>query len=222
MKYYIYRHILNNKSYIGYTKLSIECRLKQHIHAAAKGHKTHFAYAIRKYGTKCIATECLEILNCEDKTLPQERERFWINFYDSFKNGYNLTEGGDGGNTWTKNLNKEETRRKLREGSTGRKHTDSAKDKMSKIAYNRKPMSKKSVAKAEAKRKIKRDAGNYISKDGIKRLKEAGRNKIFDEEYKRKLSESAKKRPKVTCLHCGKTGVKNSMMRWHFDKCKNK
>lgn len=30
-----------------------------------------------------------------DETLLNEREIYWIKFYDSFNNGYNLTEGGN-------------------------------------------------------------------------------------------------------------------------------
>jgi group I intron endonuclease len=222
MKYYIYRHILNNKSYIGYTKTSIATRLKQHIRAAKKGQKTYFSNAIRKYGTDNIITECVEILDCENNTLPQKREKYWIEFYDSFENGYNLTKGGEGGDTWTKNPNKEETRKKLKETSTGRRHTSTTKNKMREIAYNRGPMPREYIEKAEAKRQIKRATGEYISKDGIERLRAIGKNKVFDKEYRRKLSERAKKRPKVTCPHCGKIGIKNSMMRWHFDNCKLK
>jgi ssDNA-binding Zn-finger/Zn-ribbon topoisomerase 1 len=29
-----------------------------------------------------------------------------------------------------------------------------------------------------------------------------------------------KPRPRVTCPHCGKSGIAFSMKRWHFDKCR--
>lgn len=44
------------------------------------------------------------------------------------------------------------------------------------------------------------------------------------EEYKLATSLRFKGKPKekVTCPHCGKTGGKNVMVRWHFDNCKMK
>lgn len=49
--------------------------------------------AIRKYGLNNFSFEIVEIID-----LPQlnEREKYWINFYDSYYNGYNDTFGGEG------------------------------------------------------------------------------------------------------------------------------
>lgn len=53
------------------------------------------------------------------------KERFWIEFYNSYKpNGYNIFEGGRG------YLRDEETRQKYAERSTGRKHTEETKLKL--------------------------------------------------------------------------------------------
>jgi len=51
--------------------------------------------------------------------------------------------------------------------------------------------------------------------------RENGNDKV-SEETKKKLSVSAKNRPKVICPHCGKEGDKANMIRWHYDNCKNK
>ena len=50
---------------------------------------------------------------------------------------------------------------------------------------------------------------------------EAQRNRIFSDETKQKMSESALKREKVKCPHCGKEGSSGNMNRWHFDNCKH-
>ncbi len=44
------------------------------------------------------------------------------------------------------------------------------------------------------------------------------------QEFKNKLSEIAKNRPKPIgqCPHCHKTGVERNLKRWHFDRCKNR
>lgn len=46
---------------------------------------------MRKYG---IEHFCVQLI--EETNNPEEREKFWIEYYGSFKNGYNATIGGDG------------------------------------------------------------------------------------------------------------------------------
>lgn len=220
--YYIYKHTLNGKSYIGYTSATIEKRLERHITDAERGKPYHFHCAIRKYGSENIITECLEQIDSDNKAIASEREKYWIAYYDTVNSGYNMTEGGTGGNTWKNNPNKEETSRKLSAVWSGRKHTDESKKIMSEKAKQRPPQSRESIMRAEEKRKVLRATGNYFSDVGIEKLREAGKRKVFDEEYRKKLSESTKTRPQVQCPHCGKIGVRNSMIRWHFDNCKEK
>jgi hypothetical protein len=47
---------------------------------------------MRKYGINNFSFEILEL--CPRIKL-NERERYWVKFYDSYYNGYNQTEGGD-------------------------------------------------------------------------------------------------------------------------------
>ena len=47
--------------------------------------------AMRKYGI-----EHFHISLIEETYKPEERERYWIEYFSSFKNGYNATQGGDG------------------------------------------------------------------------------------------------------------------------------
>lgn len=49
---------------------------------------------------------------------------------------------------------------------------------------------------------------------------EVQKNKEFTAETRKKMSESAKNKPKITCPHCGLTGTEGNMRRWHFDNCK--
>lgn len=48
---------------------------------------------------------------------------------------------------------------------------------------------------------------------------EVQKDKEFSEETRKKMSISALKKPRVTCPHCGKTGLVGNMNRWHFDNC---
>lgn len=92
MKGYIYKitNKVNNKSYIGQTRYTVEFRWRQHIH---KKDNTYFHNALHKYGIENFTVETLE--ECEANLL-NEREIFYIAKYNTFKEGYNLTIGGDG------------------------------------------------------------------------------------------------------------------------------
>ena len=46
---------------------------------------------MKKYGIENFILETIEETN-----VPEEREKYWIEYYGSFKNGYNATIGGDG------------------------------------------------------------------------------------------------------------------------------
>lgn len=81
---------VNGKVYIGQTKYTIEARWKQHQY---KKDKTHFHNAIRKYGVENFIVEQLE--ECEISEL-DSKEIYYIAKYNSFKEGYNSTIGGDG------------------------------------------------------------------------------------------------------------------------------
>lgn len=86
----------NKKSYIGLS-MNIEMRWESHIKYAFKNcndsyHKNKFYNAIRKYGKDNFTFEILE--ECKKEEL-MDREKFWIKYYDTLNNGYNLTVGGD-------------------------------------------------------------------------------------------------------------------------------
>lgn len=93
--YKITNNITNNE-YVGQS-VNIEKRWKDHKKEAFNENSHCYEYplykAIRKYGienfTFVILEECLvSELN--------EKEKYWIKYYDTFFNGYNQTMGGDG------------------------------------------------------------------------------------------------------------------------------
>ena len=86
----------NSKIYIGQTTKSAQERFETHCaDAKYKSKNTVFHKAIRKYGPESFEIEILE-----ETEEPNEREKFWIAELKSLvPNGYNLTEGGQGGDT---------------------------------------------------------------------------------------------------------------------------
>lgn len=82
----------NNKVYIGQTIQKPELRWYHHLEEASLGSNLKFHRALRKYGKDSFNWEIIETVEPEKLN---EREKYWISFYDSYKNGYNSTLGGD-------------------------------------------------------------------------------------------------------------------------------
>ena len=96
---YIYKItcIPTKKVYIGKTQTTIEDRWKAHCYTAyCPSHGDYnfpFHRAIRKYGKENFKLE--EIEQCKDEII-NERESYWIDYFNSYNDGYNATLGGDG------------------------------------------------------------------------------------------------------------------------------
>ena len=82
---------ITGKAYIGQTVETLEKRWQRHCKSASQ-YSNHFMRAIKKYGTDCWRFEILEEVN--DVELLNEREVYWIAYFETFKNGYNSTTGG--------------------------------------------------------------------------------------------------------------------------------
>ena len=90
---YIYKitNNINGKVYIGQTIGTIEKRFNEHKRDAIKGCQYSLHRAMRKYGIDSFSVE--EIEECPEEEL-NDREIYWISFYDSYYQGYNMTIGG--------------------------------------------------------------------------------------------------------------------------------
>lgn len=83
----------SNKSYIGLTEKKLQHRLNQHINSS-KDSKTQLNKALQKYPIDQWNIEILE--KCGSREQLIEKEKHYINEFDTYKNGYNMTLGGDG------------------------------------------------------------------------------------------------------------------------------
>lgn len=102
--YYIYKFTnkKNGKHYIGQTN-NLQKRYNGHksesFNPKASGYWLPFHCAIRKYGIENFSFDILEeIMDGESQNFINEREQYFIQYYNSLKdnNGYNVTIGGDG------------------------------------------------------------------------------------------------------------------------------
>ena len=88
---YIYKIIndINDKVYIGQTSYSLETRFKEHLYKVNLDRPLY--RAMRKYGIDKFHIQLIE-----ETSKPNEREIYWIQYYNSYHNGYNATLGGEG------------------------------------------------------------------------------------------------------------------------------
>ena len=92
---YIYKitNKINNKIYIGMTYRTVAERWNEHCNSYKYARDNHrpLYNAMNKYGLENFSIEVIE-----ETDNPEEREKYWIEQYNSFKYGYNATKGGDG------------------------------------------------------------------------------------------------------------------------------
>ena len=94
-KIYLITNDINSKVYVGQTIQTLNKRFNGHC-CYSKSDRSVNMYikrAIHKYGRDKFHIQLIE--ECPVNIL-NEREKYWINFYNSYYNGYNATLGGDG------------------------------------------------------------------------------------------------------------------------------
>ena len=85
---------LNQKIYIGQTIQSLSERKNKHYYKARQSDiNTHFINALRKYPEEAFIWEVID--SAKDQLELDEKEKYWISYYNSVKNGYNTKDGGE-------------------------------------------------------------------------------------------------------------------------------
>ena len=104
----------HGKGYNGQTYQTVEERDRQRFAPSHDNDSVSLKWAIAKYGQENMQTDIIEdnILPIPD--LVDEREIYWIAYFDDFHNGYNQTIGGDGFNPET---SREIQRKRLENGT---------------------------------------------------------------------------------------------------------
>lgn len=98
-KWCVYKHTSpSGKVYIGITCQSVNRRWRRNGKGYDQDSQKKFRNAIKKYGWQNFQHEIIED-NINSLELANEKERYWISFYDSYRNGYNSTLGGDASGT---------------------------------------------------------------------------------------------------------------------------
>lgn len=135
------------------------------------GSGTLLKRAIEKYGIKNFIKETLEV--CFTKEELNEREKYWIKETKAQKLGYNIAEGGSGGNTYD-----EETRQRISEQFKGREVDIKTIEKAKKTREKRKQENPDAYKLSEKHKQI---------------LSKTHKGKVHPEEWRERQSEVMKK-----------------------------
>jgi group I intron endonuclease len=88
--------------------------------------------SIKKHGIENFTKEILEV--CDTNNILCEREKYWISFFNScdLQIGYNISKGGDGGDTLSNHPNINEIKEKISESMKKRTFSEEHKNNLSK------------------------------------------------------------------------------------------
>ena len=125
MEIYKITNKINGKVYIGQTIRPVQYRFHRHINDAMRNIiDTHFARAIRKYGPDQWLLEVID--NAETQEELNQKEQYWIQYYNSVEEGYNETNAINkcGGNTYRSKTEEEMEviKEKIRQTKIGNKN----------------------------------------------------------------------------------------------------
>ena len=86
---YSIHNLTSGKKYIGQTVEKMQRRVVRHFRTV---NETKISRAIQKYSKYDFVYGIVE--EVEDKNFLDVREQYWIKFYDTVENGFNIKEGG--------------------------------------------------------------------------------------------------------------------------------
>lgn len=176
--------LTTGKLYFGQTIRLVEERWERHIQESRSGSNYKFHRAIRKYGEENFLVE--EVLTVSAPTKDALKAKLdyieirFIRKFDTFRNGYNMTLGGEGqfGRIFS-----EESRRKMSE-SAKKRCTDKFRKEKS-MLMNKLRENKSFVKKQCAASKIA-----LLNPEVQKKLGIGRRGRPFSKEHRRKIGQA--------------------------------
>jgi len=163
---YIYKitNDINGKSYIGLKTKTVE--ESEDYYGSGK----LINQAIDKHGKENFTKEILE-RNINSHEILNDQEIYWIEYFDTFNKGYNLTKGG--------------------QGNLGRVTSEKTKKKQSeaiKIRQFKNPMSEETKRKISEAAKLRK--GRSVSEETRKKLADSQRGRVKGQEELDKMRKA--------------------------------
>lgn len=175
---YVIQNLINNKCYVGQAQDIVarwKCE-KWALNQEKPAWNKHLQRSWKKYGEDNFKFDVIEICNVDELN---DREIYWISYFDSYHNGYNQTLGGDG---CRGHVVSQETRDKIRKAAIGRYVSDETKAKLSVI-----------------------HTGAIFTDERRAKIGEANRKRVYTDEQKKKNQLSQKTRKSVFCIEFNMT-----------------
>ena len=171
---YLIIDLTNWKKYVGQHHYHLE-KLDSNYHGS--GHIIRQIYKKRPHTLKEVYLK-----TCYTQEELDEWEQYYIKFYDTlYPNGYNLTEGGNGG------VPCEETRRKMSESK--KNMSEEVRKKISESLKGK-------TLSEEVRKKISESLkGKQFSEETRRKLSDANKGKTLSEESRKKISDARKGKP---------------------------
>ena len=188
-KWCVYKHAApNGKAYIGIT--CHQDHIIRRFGQNGEGYKTQrkFYRAIQKYGWNNFSHEILEE-NITSLDEANKREQYYIQLFDSHKNGYNSTDGGDG--TLGREFSVEE--RKIRsEKMSGKNNHMYGKSGELSPNYGVKfsEEHKRKIAEANIGKKVSKETKDKLSKICKERYKNKENHPMFGRKHRQESIEN--------------------------------
>ena len=224
---YLIKNKVNGKCYVGQTQKEkgfdyryycsgegIERVYNYHksLREHNRSYNEHLLRSIEKYGFKAF-----EVIKYLDYAFSLEelniKEKVYIQLYNSLKNGYNETLGGEGTEG---RPHSEETRQKISEARKGKHHSEETRQKISEAnkGDNHPMYGKYHTEETKQKMsKIKKGEnnpmhGNHHSEEVKQKIREGNKGKHLSNEAKQKISEARKGKyvgenhPRAKAVYC--------------------
>lgn len=187
----------SGKSYIGQTKQLARIRLNDYKNLSCTSQPKIYA-AIKKYGWENMKKEVL--CECSSQEELNEKEKFYIKEFNSWKRGYNCDAGGIG------HAHPEELRKKMSiamSGEGNHMHNNNRTEKQReehrlKLIGRKMPDWFADNQRENMRKQRMRDGPLYTgpaSEESKKAVSEKQKKKWSDPEYRKKMSEIRKKNP---------------------------
>lgn len=199
---YLCRNTVNTKVYVGFS-VNVASRIQVHL-SIYKKEDTKFYRAMRKHGKDKFFWEVIYQSKDREHCL-NIMEPYFIEEYDSYKNGYNSTRGGDG--AFGVRIS-DEGRRKISEANKLPKKGNPGKWKRERT--------QKDIDNLENARKLI----TLRSPEKSRKISEALTGKPKTAEHILAMKNRPQDTKTLVCNFCGKEGDYKNMKRWHFENCK--